>query len=77
MTESSAWINLHDKRKKPFFYYRKIEAYSKMNWMPNELKELDFSIDMSQLILAVAPFGGPIVFTREIVKSGSFFKKIN
>ena len=78
MTESSTWIKLHDKRKKPFFYYRKLEAYAKMNWMPNEYKELDFTIDMSQLICSVAPYGGPIAFTREVLASGLisfFFKK--
>ena len=65
MSESSTWIQLTERRQKPFFYYRKIDVYPQMSWNQNALKELDFNLDLSLLIVAVAPFGGPIVFTRK------------
>jgi len=66
---SANWVQLHEKRKKPFFYYRKIEAYKQMQWSPSVLKELGFSIDMSHLHIAIAPFGGPIAFTKDVSKN--------
>jgi hypothetical protein len=61
-------ILLHERRNKPFFYYRKVEVYPKMKWgRPNQtLKELEQNIDISQLIISSAEFGGPIALTKSI-----------
>jgi hypothetical protein len=85
MSVSSKWVLLHERRTKPFFYYRKIEAYPRMNWgRPQQtLKELEQNIDISQLIITSAEFGGPIALTRyipleetESIKSTSYHQII-
>lgn len=73
MSEASGWIQLQEKRQKPFFYYRRIEVYPQLLWNQNALKELDFNLDMSQLLTAVAPYGGPIAFCKDMVKN-DFYK---
>jgi hypothetical protein len=69
MSEASAWIQLQEKRQKPFFYYRRIDVYPQLLWNQNALKELDFNLDIGQLTVAIAPYGGPIAFTKDVVKS--------
>lgn len=77
MSVSSGWIQLttQEKRQKPFFYYRRQEIYPQLQWSPSNLKELDFNLDISQLCVAIAPFGGPIAFTKDIIKGDLYIQR--
>lgn len=77
MSESSGWIQLttQEKRQKPFFYYRRLEVYPQLNWSQSNLKELDFNLDISQLCVAISPFGGPIAFTKDLIKNDLYLSR--
>lgn len=72
MSVSSSWVQLHEKRKRPFFYYRKVEIYPRMQWgRPQQ----PFNVNLSQqpgnpMKCAMAPYGGPIALVHSEKRGG-------